>query len=115
MIGIKLIGASLILQQTKKYTPAPHGVEYTNMGGIFIVKHFKQIAMRVKSQTDITVPGGHALNRTVIAGIGKRMANIGFTHAVPESRLLELNFNAHLFNIAGMKRECKALRGLAGY
>jgi hypothetical protein len=35
------------------------------------------------------------------------MANIGFAHTVPESRLFELNFNVHLLNIAGIKRECK--------
>jgi hypothetical protein len=82
-------------------------MEYTNMGIIFIVKHFKQIAMRVKPQVDIAVTGVRALNRAVIAGIYERMANIGFAHAVPESRLFELNFNAPLFNIASMKRECK--------
>jgi hypothetical protein len=30
------------------------------------------------------------------------MANIGFAHAVPENRLLKLNFNIHRFNRAGM-------------
>jgi hypothetical protein len=75
------------------------------MGVIFIVKHFKQIAMRVKPQSDITVTRVRALNRTVVAGIGERMANIGFVYAVPEGGLFELDFNAHLFNVAGMKRE----------
>jgi hypothetical protein len=78
------------------------------MGIIFIVKHFKQIAMCVKSQTDITVTGGCTLNRAVRAGICERMANIGFAHAMPENRLFERNFNTHLFNVAGMKREGNA-------
>jgi hypothetical protein len=75
---------------------------------IFIVKHFKQIAMRVKPQTDIAIAGIRALNRAIIAGIRECVANIGFAHAVPENRLFEPNLNTHPFTIAGMKREYKA-------
>jgi hypothetical protein len=69
--------------------------------------------MRVKPQTDIAITSVRALNRTVIAGICERMANIGFAHAMPENRLFELNFNVHLFNITGMKKEYKASRASA--
>jgi hypothetical protein len=80
------------------------------MGIIFIIKHFKQIAMRVKPQADIAVTGVRTLNRTIIAGICERMANISLAQAVPENRLLELNFNIHLLNIVGTKRECNVFR-----
>jgi hypothetical protein len=78
------------------------------MGIIFIVKHFKQIAMCVKPQADIAITGVRALNRAVITGICERMANIGFAYAVPENRLFELNFNTQVLNIASMKNEYKA-------
>jgi hypothetical protein len=81
-------------------------MEYTNMSIIFIVKHFKQIATRVKPQADITVAA--VLKRAVIAGICKRMANIGFAYTMPESRLSELNIKVHPLTIAVMKRERKA-------
>jgi hypothetical protein len=83
-------------------------MEYTNMGIVIIVKYFKQIAMRVKPQAEIAIAGVRILKRTVITGIGERMANIGFAYTVPESRLLECNFNAHLSTITGMRNEDKA-------
>jgi hypothetical protein len=81
-------------------------MEYANMGIIFIVKYFKQITMHVKPQADIASTGIRTRNRAIVAGICECMANIGFAHTVPESRLFELN--VHLLTIAGVKRECKA-------
>jgi hypothetical protein len=73
-----------------------------------MVKHFKQIAMRVEPQADITITGVCVLNRAVIAGICERLADIGFAHTVPEGRLFELNFNIHVSNIIDMKTECNS-------
>jgi hypothetical protein len=90
----------------KKYTSAAHTVKYTHMGIIFIIKHFKQIALCIKPQADIAVLIIHTLNRAIVTGCGKRMAYVCFAHAMPESRLLEPD--VHLHNIAAYKRNRKA-------